>query len=249
MTIKQELELFYAKPILQSIGVENVISADMPDLRFNYQGKPVGAEVVMCFPDMEDKGLYQQMEERVNRACRKYAEILKQKGIKGIRIAISFTDQAYVEEKDVNNNKFNERVLTEIEIKQRQHETEAGILSQEAFMDYCKKMAAGIFDCKYVESVSVHQLPGMELIDVSPIKSGYILSVDPEIVLSIIRKKEGRLIYYKTLSENSGIVEYWLFISVPGNTFQDLEDFVMLPFETTYDRVYINRFNTVLRLK
>lgn len=248
MNERQEKELFYVKPILQSIGVEDVIPADRPDLRFTYHGKTIGAEVVMCFPD-SDSGRYEQMANRVYMACKEYAVKLKHDGIKGIRVTISFTAQAYTFEQGVNNKRFFDCVLSEIEVKRRQQEYEASLSSREAIVDYYQMMAKGVFDCKYVESVSAHHLQNLELIDVAPTRVGYIMSVNPEDVLSFIRKKERKLIDYRNLASNDSIEEYWLFLSVPGDTFQDLEDFVMPPFETNFDSVFINRFSSVLRLK
>lgn len=247
MNKKQELELFYVKPILQSLGVEVYTSADRPDLRFSYRGRSIGAEVVLCFPD--DNGQYEQLANRAYMACKEYAKKLKYAGIKGIHASISFTDQAYSFEDKVTNRVFYDRVLSEIDIKLKQQEYEARYSLRDAFSEYDQMMINGAFDCKYVDGVRIYHLQDLEIIDVTPSRTGYVLPVSSEEVLSLIRKKEGKLIGYKSIPDNHTIEEYWLFISVPGDTFQDLDDFVMPPFETKYDSVFINRFNSVLRLK
>ena len=247
MDRKQELELFYVKPILESLGVEVYTSADRPDLRFSYHGRSIGAEVVLCFPD--DNGQYERLANRAYMACKEYAKKLKYAGIKGIRVSISFSDQAYSFEDKVTNKVFYDRVLSEIDIKLKQQEYEARLSSQDAFLEYSQMMANRAFDCKYVKSVSVYHLHDLEIIDVAPSRTGYVLPVSSEEVLSLIRKKEEKLIGYKSIPDNDSIEEYWLFISVPGDTFQDLDDFVMPPFETEYDSIFINHFKRVLRLK
>lgn len=119
----------------------------------------------------------------------------------------------------------------------------------EGKVEYVEKMAAGVFDCKYVESVYWRRLKDSDIVEVSPVRTGYYTTLNSKDVLNCIEKKENKLLRYRCQKENQDISEYWLFICNPSNTFCDLEDFEMPDFESSFDRIYITDIRRVLQLK
>lgn len=250
MTSKQKKELYYAEPILNQLGIrDSVESTDSPDLRYTENGRIVGIEVVCCYPDGDEPGSFNKMESRTFEACREYSKKLKREGIKGVHAWVSFTDAAYESDSTVSTNSFKKIVIQEIERKIAQNECERRLATAEGRSEYIEKMATGVFDCKYVESVSWNQLRDCEIVEISPVRTGYYMPLDAKYVLNCLEKKENKLLRYKGRKENQGISEYWLFICNPSNTFCDLEDFKMPEFQSSFDRVYITDIRRVLQLK
>lgn len=250
LTDKQQLELFYATPILEHLGISNVVrSSDSPDLFFYMNGKTIGVEIVSCYPDEEGEGSFNTLVSRTYSVCREYSDNLKTKGIRGRVGYVTFTDAAYQFDKTVATHRFKQIVFDEIELKVEQFLCEQGLDTWEGKDEYFDKMASGYFDCKYVESVTYHDLKDIDLVEFRPIRVGYILTIDPKFVLACIDKKEAKLFQYNAMNKNKGISEYWLFINIPRNTFCDLDGFEMSEFNTSYDRVYVTDSRKVLRLK
>ena len=250
MTEKQRIELYYAEPILNQLGIRNsVVSADSPDLLYSDNGRIIGIEVVSCYPEGDESGSFNEMENRTFEACREYSKKLKLKGVKGVIAWVSFSDAAYVPDTTVSTNSFKQIVIQEIVRKATQYEFEKRTITPEGLKEYIEKMSAGVFDCKYVESVSWHQRRDSDLVMVTPVRAGYYITLDAKYVLNCLEKKERKLSRYKKLSKNRDINEYWLFICNPSNTFCDLEDFKMPEFKSSFDRVYITDIGRVLQLK
>ena len=85
MTDKQRIELFYAEPILNQLGIrDSVVSADSPDIRYLENGRIIGIEVVSCYPDGDKPGSFNEMENRTFEACHEYSKKLKEEGAKGV---------------------------------------------------------------------------------------------------------------------------------------------------------------------
>lgn len=249
MNNKQKIELFYAEPILKHLGIEDaIVSADSPDIRYSYNGRTIGIEVVSCYPE-DEPGSFTKMESRVLSACREYAKKLKREGAKGLCVWVSFSDAAYQPDKSVPTNLFKKIVLEEIDRKTAQFKCEQRMTTPEGRNDYFDKMAAGVFDCKYIESVSIDCLNDCDFVHISPVRTGYIMPLESKFVLNCLEKKEKKLERYKELVENRDISEYWLFVYNPGDTFRDLEDFKMPKFKSSYDRVYLTDRGRVLQLK
>lgn len=250
LTYKQQQELFYATPILEHLGLSDFVhSSDSPDLIVVMDGKTIGVEIVSCYPDEEGEGSFSALVNRVYSVCREYSDKLKKKGIRGRVGYVSFTDAAYRFDKTVTTHRFKQIVFDEIELKSEQFRCEQRLNTREGKDDYIDKMAAGFFDCKYVERVGYHELKDIDLVEFRPIRVGYILTIDPKFVIACIDKKEAKLSQYKSMPKNSEISDYWLFIYNPTNTFCDLEGFEMPDFKTSYDRVYVTDSGRVLRLK
>ena len=250
MTNKQECELYYAEPILKHLDLYDFVqSSDSPDLLISKDNRMIGIEVVTCYPDEEGDGSYNALESRVYKVCREYSKKLKREGVRGLFGTVSFTEAAYRVDRTVSTHCFKQIVFEEIERKSEQYRCEQKLNLGEDGDDYFAKMVAGVFDCKYVDSVSWHQLSDCELVEFTPIKVGYCLTIDPKYVVSCINKKDMKLSQFKAMPKNKSINEYWLFISNPINTFRDLEDFTMPTFETAYNQVYITDFRKVMRLK
>ena len=250
MTSKQIIELSFAEPILNQLGIlDSVVSADSPDLRYMDNGRIVGIEVVCCYPDRDGPGSFSMMESRTFEACREYSKKLKREGNKGVLVWVSFTDAAYEPDVTVSTNQFKTIVAQEIERKAAQYECEQNMNTLEGKVEYVEKMAAGVFDCKYVESVYWRRLKDSDIVEVSPVRTGYYTTLNSKDVLNCIEKKENKLLRYRCQKENQDISEYWLFICNPSNTFCDLEDFEMPDFESSFDRIYITDIRRVLQLK
>ena len=250
MTKKQIIELYCAEPILNQLGIrDSVVSADSPDLCYMNSGRIVGIEVTRCYPDGGEPGSFNLMESRTIEICREYAKKLKREGYKGVFAWVSFTDAAYEPDDTVSTNQFKTIVFQEIERKKAQYECEHNLTTHAGMVEYMDKMAAGVFDCKYVESVSWGRLRDSDLVEVSPVRTGYCMTLDANDVLNCIEKKENKLLRYRCQKENQDISEYWLFICNPSNTFCDLEDFEMPDFESSFDRIYITDIRRVLQLK
>ena len=236
MTNKQEIELFYARPILDHIGIGDVVSSDKPDLLFCYLNRNVGAEVVFCYPNANSNGLYRRMENRAHEFRRKYEAKLKEEGVKGRMVSISFTDDAYVFDENMSNKQFNKIAFEEIEKKQRLNEYEIQLSNPEVWNDY-------------VESFQSNHLSDSEAILVLMTRTAYCLTINADDVIEYIRRKEQKLFNYRKSKENVLLDEYWLFICNPGGSFNNLDGFEMPPFDTSYDRVYINDFRHIIQLK
>jgi hypothetical protein len=250
LTDKQKLELYYATPILKHLGYsESVHSSDSPDLLIDTDGKTIGVEIVSCYPDEEGKGSFSALVNRAYSVCREYSAKLKMEGVRGRIGYISFTEAAYTFDETVSTHRFKQIVFGEIELKSEQFLYEQRLDTHDRNEEYFEKMVSGYFDCKYVESVSYHDLKDIDLVEFHPIRVGYFITIDPKFVIACIDKKEVKLSQYKTMQKNKGISEYWLFIYNPSNTFCDLEGFEMPEFRTSYDRVYVTDLGRVLRLK
>ena len=112
MTLKQKIELYYAEPILNQLGIrDSVESADSPDLRYSENGRIVGIEVVSCYPDGDKPGTFSMMESRTYEACREYSKKLKREGNKGVLVCVSLTDAAYEPDNTVSTNQFKRIVI------------------------------------------------------------------------------------------------------------------------------------------
>ena len=250
MMDKQKYELFCARPILEHLGLnDSFYSSDSPDLFVYKDDNKIGVEIVGCYPDEDGNGSFNALENRVFSVCREYSKKLKQKGVRGLLGTITFTDVAFRVDKAVSTHRFRQIVLAEIERKKKQFQYERHLDTLEERKKYFEEMAAGSFDCKYVESVSYDELKESDIVEFCPIRVGYIVTVDPKFVLACLEKKEAKLSQYKTMQKNDGTNEYWLFICCPINTFCDLEDFSMPSFRSSYDRVYITDSSKVLQLK
>ena len=250
MTLKQKIELYYAEPILNQLGIrDSVESADSPDLRYSENGRIVGIEVVSCYPDGDKPGTFSMMESRTYEACREYSMKLEREGDKGVFAWVSFTDAAYESDITVSTNQFKKIAIQEIKLKMAQYECEQRLTTPEKWDEYIEKMARGAFDCKYVESVSWQKLRDRDIVEVRPVRTGYYMTLDAKYVLNCLEKKEKKLLRYKGQKENLDISEYWLFICNPSNTFCDLEGFVMPEFQSSFDRIYITDMRRVLQLK
>lgn len=251
MTNKQAIEWFQSKPILKHLNIEGLVTpSDSPDMLLtSVNGEKIGIEVVMCYPIDGEDGRYNAMIHRADKACMAYKRHLKAMGEKGVFIGISFTETAYRFDPTVDNGHFEKIVLKEIETKREQ----AGIedkLSIPSMLDmYLERMVSGYYDCKYVESVSIHRCSVPDLLEVTQVRTGYFTTVAEEAVLSCLVKKEKKLEKYKALPKNKGLHAYWLFICNPSNAFCDLDGFENPNFQTSFDRVYITDGGTVLQLK
>ena len=250
MTDKQKYELFCSEPILHHLGLRNFVhSSDSPDLLIMKNGRMIGVEVVSCYPDEDGNGSYYGLISRIYEVCREYTKKLISDGVKGLFGTVLFTDAAYRIDRSVSTRQFKRIVFEEIERKRIQYQYEEKLNLGENQDDYFTKMVAGFFDCKYVESVTYHDLPDCDIVEFSPVRVGYILPLDAKYVLSCIDKKDKKLFQYKTMLKNKSIGEYWLFISNPSSTFCDLDDFEMPVFETEYDHVFVTDFRKVMQLK
>ncbi len=250
LTDKQKQELFYATPILNHLGLsEKVHSSDSPDIIIDSDGKTIGVEIVRCYPDEDGKSVFSALVNRAYSVCREYSDILKKEGVRGRIGYITFADAAYRFDETVSSHRFKQIVYSEIGLKMEQFLCEQRLDTLEGKEEYFDKMASGYFDCKYVESVSFHDLKDIDLVEFRPIRVGYILTIDPQYVLSCIDKKETKISHYKAMTKNEGVSEYWLFIYNPIDTFCDLDGFVMPEFRTSFDRVYVTDSGRVLRLK
>ena len=250
MTEKQKYELYCARPILEHLGVTSfVLSSDSPDLFIEKDGLTIGIEVVSCFPDEDGNGSYNSLESRVYSVCRDYSNKLKHEGIRGRFGAITFTDAAYRIDRTVSTHRFKQIVFEEIERKLAQMNLGRKMRTREE-REYCiNQMAAGVFDCKYVESVSYHDMRGRDFVEFCPMRVGYYSTIDSKFVLACIEKKERKLPHYKEMSRNKSINEYWLFICIPSNSFCDIDGFEMPAFQTSFDKVFITDFDIVIDLK
>lgn len=250
LTDKQQQELFYATPILEHLGLSDfVYSSDSPDLLVDKNGKTIGIEIISCYPDEEGEGSFNVLVNRVYSVCREYSDKLKREGVSGRVGYITFTEAAYQFDKTVSTHRFKQIAIDEIGLKTEQFLCEKRLNTQEGKEEYYEKMASGYYDCRYVESVSYHDLKDIDLVEFRPIRVGYILTIDPKFVIACIDKKEAKLSQYKSMPKNKEISDYWLFIYNPTNTFCDLEGFEMPGFKTSYDRVYVTDSGRVLRLK
>ena len=121
MTKKQKIELFYAEPILNQLGIrDSVVSDDSPDLRYSENGRIIGIEVVCCYPDGDEPGSFNKMERRTYEACREYSKKLEREGDKGVFAWVSFTDAAYESDITVSTNQFKKIAIQEIKLKMAQ---------------------------------------------------------------------------------------------------------------------------------
>lgn len=250
LTYKQQQELFYATPILEHLGLcDCVHSSDSPDLLVDMNGKMIGIEIVSCYPDEDGKGSFSALVNRVYSVCREYSDKLKREGVSGRVGYVSFTKAAYQFDKTVSTHRFKQIAFDEIGLKTEQFLCEQRLDTLEGKEEYFDKMASGYFDCRYVESVSYHDLKDIYFVEFRPIRVGYILTTESRFVMACINKKEAKLSQYKTMLKNNEIAEYWLFIYNSANTFSDLDGFKMPEFQTSYDRVYATDLGRVLRLK
>jgi len=250
LTDKQQQELFYATPILEHLGIRDFVhSSDSPDLLVDMDGKMIGIEIVSCYPDENGKGSFSALVNRVYSVCREYSDKLKREGVSGRVGYISFTEAAYQFDKTVSTYRFKQIAIDEIGLKTEQFLCEQRLNTREGKEEYFDKMASGYFDCRYVESVSYHDLQDIDIVEFRPMRVGYFLTIDPKFVIACIDKKEAKLSQYKSMPKNKDISDYWLFIYNPTNTFRDLDGFEMPEFQTSYDRVYMTDSGIVLRLK
>lgn len=250
LTDKQQQELFYATPILEHLGLSDfVYSSDSPDLLVDKNGKTIGIEIISCYPDEDGKGGFSALVNRVYSVCREYSDKLKREGVRGRVGYITFTAAAYLFDKTVSTHRFKQISFDEIELKKEQFLCEQRLDTREGQEEYFGKMASGYFDCRYVESVSYHDLKDIDLVEFRPIRVGYIHTIDPKFIIMCVDKKEAKLFQYKKLQKNKEISEYWLFIYNPTNTFYDLDGLEMPDFRTSFDRVYLTGSGKVLRLK
>lgn len=212
-------------------------------------GLTIGIEVVSCFPDEDGNGSYNALESRVYSICRDYSNKLKHEGIRGRLGAITFTDAAYRIDRAVSTHRFKQIVYEEIERKIAQINLGRKLRTREEREYYINQLATGVFDRKYVESVSYHDMRERDLVEFFPMRVGYYSTIDSKYVLACIENKERKLSRYKEMSKNKSIKEYWLFICIPSYSFCDIDGFEMPAFQTSFDKVFITDSNVILGLK
>ena len=177
-----------------------------------------------------------------------YKKKLETAGESGLWATVYFTDAAFQFDPIDNRPQFKSVAIEEIKRKREQFELKQH-LGQRGIMDiYYERMKTGYYDCKYIDSVSVHYLPSSKLLEVSPIFMGWYTTIPLANIEACITEKENKLAQYKTMSKNIDIDEYWLFISIPPGAGCSLDSFEMPPISSSYERIYITDFAQVLQL-
>ena len=104
---------------------------------------------------------------------------------------------------------------------------------------------------KYIENVSITEVPGIEESFASLGAQVYVYGeTNEELILDCIRKKEKKLTEYKSLPQNQTINEYYLVIYASILEHPEVRDY-NLPedFKSDYDRIYFVDYFEMKQLK
>lgn len=220
---QRSLEKHHITPIINHLNIswDNVEIGDEPDVIIrNYKGKDIGVENI----EYHSTQHIQETDVKLNKICKKYEGILKERGEVGFMLHVNFSDDVYsVKRLD------DQKVLEDIEYSRDRQDGKR-------FVWYSMRLNMQMDDVKVFRLVS-------------KIFSG---EINYSIVKKLIERKEEKLTSYKRLEKNKSIDEYWLNINIPLNEGVIYKPEDTLSVESDYKRIYLSTFelgDTPLRLK
>lgn len=217
------IEKHHITPIINNLNIswEDVEIGDEPDVIIkNYEGKIIGVENVEYHPTQD----IQRTVARLDKICREYEDILRERGEVGFQLNVQFSNYAY-SLKRLDSKK----VIEDIEYSRGR---EVG----KKYVWY--SMRSDILK----DNVRVLRMDTQFISD----------EIDYSIIRKVIEKKELKLIGYKQLEKNRFIDEYWLNINIPFNEGVIYKPEDTLSVESDYKRIYLSTYelgDTPLRIK
>ena len=230
--LKKDVELFQISRLLTylSIDVDNVINYEGPDFVISYKGKRVGLEVETCHSlkvESNSKLCEAETLKCLYEILNEYKKRISNRGEHSKSINVSFDEKIY----SIRNLKnIKESIFKEIDdllVANRSHEW---------------------VDCKYVNYATECPLP-FDFIEVTMSDACWSTPIKWDNILYCINKKALKLSDYRKRTENMNIAEYWLVIDFIHNRGADVKSVQKSHFETEYDRVYLTKYNDIMRLK
>ena len=220
---QRSLEKHHITPIINHLNIswDIVEIGDEPDVIIrNYKGKDIGVENI----EYHSTKYIQETDAKLDKICKKYEGILKERGEVGFILNVNFSDDVYsVKRLD------DQKVLEDIEYSRDRQEGKR-------YVWYSMRSNMQMDDVKVFRFVS-------------KIFSG---EINYSIVKKLIERKEEKLTSYKRLEKNKSIDEYWLNINIPLNEGVIYKPEDTLSVESDYKRIYLSTFelgDTPLRLK
>lgn len=220
-------------------------SGEAPDCRYRTsEGNLIGIEVVRCSDPSNDA---RQMSNLLNKACDFCSKELEKQGWRDKIIWVSFYGDCQWHKPKLKTHKLYQCITEEVKRHLKYDDYLEGNRFLTDIEGYRRLNSQGVFDFKYVESVSVNDTPGY--FDVATILSHFVPDVDPDFVKACITMKNEKLKIYRNIPTNRDIKEYWLFISIDFYSYMSLVELPSFSEGNSYDRIYICEGNDVQRLK
>ena len=207
------LEKHHITPIINylKIGWEDVEIGNRPDVVIrNYEGKLIGIENTEYHPTRK----IQETEAKLDKICKDYAKILRERGDIGYQLNINFSDYVY-SLKRIDSKK----VIEEI--------------------DNCRKHKIdGIFISDIYQSADI--IDDVVVGRMGAFFASY--KIDYSEIQRCIDRKEKKLIEYKKLEKNQSIDEYWLNINIPLTEKVVYKQEDTYNVESGYKRIYLSTY-------
>ena len=207
------LEKHHITPIINylKIGWEDVEIGNRPDVVIrNYEGKLIGIENTEYHPTRK----IQETEAKLDKICKDYAKILRERGDIGYQLNIQFSDYVY-SLKRIDSKK----VIEEID-NCRKHE-------------FCGIYIYGVDRFGVIKDDVVVGRTDAFIIDDK---------IDYSEIQRCIDRKEKKLIEYKKLEKNQSIDEYWLNINIPLTEKVVYKQEDTYNVESGYKRIYLSTY-------
>lgn len=221
---QKAFEKYAFNPILNLLGLDiSCVNFDeeRPDIRFIYNGKHIGLEIVDCYPSKFDIAT----ESAVNNLYEEIEEVLTAKGLVGdYRLCLKET----IYRARINSIK---RVL----ISEVESVINGNDISTTSYIDSLEKSAVTL----HTDRLKIHPYERyMRIVQTPPSKD----------IIRCIDKKDALLSKY--IEQNSNIDEYWLLIYIPTNENYCSAQGVMSleTLETGYKKIFVTDYQQRVKI-
>lgn len=206
------------QPVLESLKIDESFvdyDGERPDIRFKYDGKNIGVEVIDCYPSKFDIKTHKSVEN----FCKDIENTLSAKGLCG-EYNLYLKDSIY----NVKINDIKKNLISDIE-----HVIKGGDLPSTSFVDFLDMCTI----CIYKDRLKLHLRERCMRIIQTP---------ELDDILKCINKKNKLLKEYKR--DNLDIDEFWLLIYIPSNeNYHSITGIDTLEnVDTEYKRIYVSDY-------
>lgn len=250
--IKKEREFQCILPIMKELGYDEQVArklitdSEKPDFLFRCENKMVGIEVTECDPESQNKKGAQNLRvamKRTTEICKFIEESEDARNnVVNYRLGFNFSLLFDLQRYDLRRPE-KEKIQEKVYMEMRERISNSDYIDIED--DYQKLHKEWTKPYHYIRDIVIDKPLDNSIVSYSyPVRGA--ITIEQEAVIKAILGKEKKISSYQ--KEHPDIKEYWLCVNIPIGSNRTLYGFEMLPFGTTFDRVYLTE-HTFVRLK
>lgn len=205
--------------LFKHLGVLTPTKGESPDFTFEYEGTLVGLEHTRCFPNNKtiDNNSWRKIERKI--------------------------------EEELNKSDLPPRFFLYCAITHNEGKKNYKTIAEEILNGYRYMLDNGIYDIGamghqeyYLDKLtylSYYPSYTPNHFIISEITGGFESKADVMPLSETVRKKEEKLLEYKSIEQNSAIQEYWLTVYIPPDENCTIEEEASFFNDSQYDRIYL----------